>query len=185
MRLFLAIDLPEPVRAELRAIVDRLRPESTGWRWARPEGVHLTMRFLGEVPDARVEREAVEWRRIAASCTPALLELAGMGAFPRSSRPRVLWVGVREIAPGEALQVLARRLEEGARSLAFSAEERAFSPHLTLARAERGGHRSMPAAVPVPALRLRADELTLFRSRLERGGARYEALQRFPLGGQG
>lgn len=181
MRLFLALELPDPLRDALAALQGRLREAEPGWRWVRPQGLHLTLRFLGEVEPARLPDLAARWERAAASGTPTAVEAAGLGTFPPRGRPRVLWIGLRDLGGGR-LAALAASLEQEARSAGFPAEDRPFAPHLTLARAAAQGRPRRPE-VEVPSLgTFRARHLTLFRSVPGRGGAVHTALARYPLG---
>ena len=111
---------------------------------------------------------------------PFEIELGEAGRFPPRGRPRILWRGV---GPAGPLTALARRLEDAARELGFRAEERPFRPHLTLARARRGERATLPAGDdPLPAAGpFRVERATLFRSVLHPSGARYTALDHFPL----
>jgi len=175
------VDLPEELRDALSTCQERLRGTEPGWRWVRPEGVHVTLRFLGEVAESRLQNLSARWRAAAAAGVPAMLEAGGLGTFPPRGRPRVLWVGLRDCSEG-SLAALAGDLEREARDAGFPAEERPFSPHLTLARAAADAAPRRPQAA-VPALgSFRAGELTLFRSVPGRGGAVYTALERYPIG---
>jgi RNA 2',3'-cyclic 3'-phosphodiesterase len=184
LRLFLAVELPLETREALGRLQAELRRVTAGWRWVRPEGIHLTLRFLGEVPDAEQGRTHRAWSDAAARCRPCRFGLRGLGTFPGPGRPRVLWVGVEETPEtAGALSETAAEIEAAARSLGFPAEARGFRPHLTLARAAK------PRPSPVPehlrAVELdggEAREVVLIRSQLLPSGARYTALERFPLG---
>jgi 2'-5' RNA ligase len=184
MRLFLAIDLPSPVRAAVAALEERLRRDGHGWRWVRPEGIHLTLRFLGEVSPVDDARQRETWRRAVAGHPRFRFRVGGVGVFPAASRPRVLWVGVAESSPTPVMVPLAAALESAARELGFESEERPFRAHLTLARAQREGRPSAPGLADVViASDVPAEEVVLFRSELHPDGARYSRLEAFPLGG--
>ena len=189
LRLFVALDPPEPVRrrlasmqADLRKLAGRHADEV---RWVAVDGIHLTLQFLGAVPEERLESVRAALSAAASSARPLALELKGAGGFPSARRPRVVWAGVGgELEPLAALVAdLGRRLAP----LGFPPEERAFSAHLTLGRAREG--RGAPglggalaqaaAGDPVP---WRAGAVVLYRSRLSPQGARYEALFEAPLG---
>ncbi len=181
-RLFLAVDLPEDARAKLAA---HLRGSSGGERLpgraVAPASWHLTLRFLG---DTSPERRAavVGAMRQADLGAGFTLGFGGLGAFPRAARATVLWLGVEGGA--EPLRALAAAAEDAARRAGFPAEERPFSAHLTLSRI-RPAQDVRPLLERVPAFRERipVDAIVLFRSHLGPGGARYEAVERFPLGG--
>lgn len=183
MRLFLAIPLPAPLVAAISEVERRLRPALPGWRWVRPEGVHLTLRFLGEVPEADVDRQRQAWRAAASGVPGFRVEVGGIGVFPSERRPRVLWIGVREASPGRRLPDLAAAVETAAVGLGFPGEEHPFQPHLTLARAAPAGRPRAPAPDAVEALgAFDADRLQLYRSELGPGGARYTVIGAFDLG---
>lgn len=131
-RVFIAVEL-DPVLHQ--AIVDLERQlESAGAniRWIKPENLHFTLRFLGEIPASQVARARIATREAAASVEPFAISLRGLGAFPSLQRPQIVWVGVEEGA--ETLETLASRLEDHLVRHHFPAEPRKFRPHLTLAR---------------------------------------------------
>lgn len=189
-RLFVALDPPEPVRRRIAAAVAALR-RSAGHaadevRWTAVETLHLTVQFLGAVPEERIPEIDGAVRAAAAASRPLQLELRGAGGFPNARRPRVVWLGLAgEVAPLAALaEDLGRRLTP----LGFQPEARPFSPHLTVGRARDGrGAGGLGGALAEAAqgegIGWRAAELVLFESHLEPGGARHEALLRAPLGG--
>jgi 2'-5' RNA ligase len=175
MRLFAAVPISEPARGEIARLLARLREPGWPLRLVHDHGLHLTLKFFGEVPPSRLEviEEAV---RSAVPGTGALsLRLAEIGAFPNFRRPRIIWVGLD--AP-PALELLQDRLERLADAIGFAPEGTPFRPHVTLARV-REGQRLPPDALeslagayePVPFL---ASELVLYESVLGRGGPRYE-----------
>lgn len=190
MRLFVAAEPSEAVRASAAMCVSRLRArlESggiSGLRWVTTENLHLTVWFLGEVSEARTEAVLVALR--PPLDTPAFdLHLAGFGAFPPSGPPRVLWMGVTK-----GLEALASAHEGVGDRLApwgFRPEGRAYSAHLTVARVKEAPHgaaraalRAALAGTDADAGSSRIDALTVFRSRTHPKGAVYEPLLRVPL----
>lgn len=172
------------MQAELRRAAGRHADEV---RWAAVENVHLTLQFLGAVPEERLAALRSALAAAGAGARPLALELRGAGGFPSARRPRVVWVGVG--GEVEALSGLAAEVGRRLAPLGFPPEARPFSPHLTLGRAREG--RGAPglggALAQVAGMEgtpWRATELTLYRSHLAPSGPRYEALDRFPLGGQ-
>src|SRR5690242_19950978 len=134
MRAFLAIDLPEEIKAELRRQQAAIRAACAGTSrdreigWTRPEGVHLTLKFLGETDQVNQVIEAVG---ALGPFEKFSVEVKGFGFFPDARRPRVLWTGLE--AP-DGLKELAGRVERAVEKLGFAPERRGFTPHLTLAR---------------------------------------------------
>jgi 2'-5' RNA ligase len=184
MRLFLAVEIPAPIRKELRDLQAKLKNQWPGWRWVRPEGIHLTLRFLGEVGAERDALARNAWNKAATCSEPFVIRLGGIGRFPRGGRARVLWVGIEELGGGTRLDELAARVETAARESGFEPEKRAFRPHLTLARALRGARPAWQEGLSVDrGDEFSVDRLVLFRSQLHPSGARYTALDHFMLKG--
>lgn len=129
MRLFTAIDLPEEMLEKLRAFLARLRPLAK-LRWTEAANLHITTKFIGEWPEARLEEMKVALAGVMAS---ERIEIAvrGVGWFPDERRPHTFWAGVEG---GEALVALARATEQAVATLGVPVESRVYSPHLTLAR---------------------------------------------------
>lgn len=176
VRAFIALELDGRMRTALGELQQRLRPALGGIKLVRPEGIHLTLRFLGSSrPD---QLAALEGRLASAAraCPPLDARLQGVGTFPDRGSPRVLWVGVE--LPPEALE-LQRACERAARELGFEREERPFRAHLTLGRWRERAAR--PALPETDLGETRLESLVLFRSELQRGGAVYTPLARFAL----
>jgi 2'-5' RNA ligase len=179
VRTFIALELDDRARGELVSLLSSLGPRVRGARWVRPEGIHLTLRFLGDTPPERVERLRPILSSAASATGPAEARIAGLGTFPGRGRPpRVLWVGIELPPPILALQ---QACEEAAVEVGFPAEERPFHGHLTLARFR--DRVSRPALPPVDLGVTRLETLVLFRSELRPGGAVYTPISQFTLGG--
>lgn len=184
MRHFLAIEPPAAVRDGVAALVFDLAETVGGWRWVAREGLHVTLVFLGEIPEgADLGRDG--YRAAAARARAFELEPAGMGRFPLRGAPRVLWLGLRERGAAGAMARLAAELGDAAREVGLEVPRRPFRPHLTLARARRGERPALPAPRMIVLDSFAVREVTLFRSEDAAGGARYTALERFPLVGGG
>jgi 2'-5' RNA ligase len=192
VRLFFAIELDPGARQGIAGEQRRLRTAVAGadLRWVDPEQLHLTLVFLGEVPEPALTnlREAAT-RPI--DLPPFILSFGGVGVFPPRGAPRVLWLGALE---GAGLAAGAQRAIAGrATQCGLAIERRPFRPHLTLARVRDGGRgggarlRTEIAALAgdrvEPVARVRVNEVTLFRSLLSPKGSTYEALARAPLAG--
>ena len=180
MRLFLAIELFGELRDDLSSLQQQLRTELDGWRWVKPQNIHLTLRFLGDAAAELDERCREAWRSVAADTPPFTIRLDGIGSFPPRGRPRVLWVGLREDGSEGGLASLAAAFETAAREAGFEREARPFRPHLTLARARRSGRATLPEHHEfVSRSALDVDRVVLFRSELLPTGARYSVLDTF------
>jgi 2'-5' RNA ligase len=177
VRSFVALELPPGVRSAIGDLQARLRPRLGSIRLVRPEGAHLTLRFLGDTTPAQVEALRGPLALAAAECPACDVRLRGLGTFPDRGSPRLLWLGLE---PPAAVLALQAACERAAVAAGFAREGRAFVPHLTLGRwRERDRRPDLPEADLGPA---RVDVLVLFRSDLAREGARYTSLARFPLG---
>jgi RNA 2',3'-cyclic 3'-phosphodiesterase len=176
VRLFVALNLPPTVREALWAATEPLRQRGLPVKWVRGDGIHVTLKFLGEVEDAR-EREVVgALGRAASGAHPLPLALGGFGVFPDLRRPRVVWVG---IAPEPALEILQHRVEQEFAPLGFPTEARAFRPHVTLGRAAREARARDFAGLEVLlggiafAETVLVSAVDLMQSTLQSGGAVY------------
>jgi 2'-5' RNA ligase len=191
LRAFIAIQLSVDLKrqiSELQAELKRRMPESRGLSWVNPEGIHLTLRFLGDMDESHIEALTRVLRTAAAPIRGFRLEAKGVGGFPTPARARVLWVGLSgEPEAMSALQQLQATIEEGVVDLGFAKENRAFTPHLTLARIrERGAGGSVSEIVMNEADRMvgefRAESVSLIKSELRPKGAVYTSLVEVPFG---
>jgi 2'-5' RNA ligase len=183
LRLFLAIELPAEVRATLNELQHGLQgdPALARLRWVRPEGVHLTLKFLGAVPAQRLPEIEAAVALSVVGIPPFELHLGKLGTFGSPQSPRVLWIDIA--GDLDTLAKLQSQVEAELGPLGFPAESRRFSPHLTLARVppERAAEAAQPLAEAVAsrdALRatIRAEALALIKSDIQRGGAIYTQL---------
>lgn len=184
MRLFVAADVPGGLKDRIESeVTGPLRAQLPAARWTRPEGRHLTVKFLGEVSPERVPAIEEALRAAAARHEGFEAAFTHIGGFPTLGRPRVLWVG---LGPGaEALRGLADDVERELEGCGFERERRAFHAHLTLARFKRPQPIDELPPIEVPSSTFPMEELTLFQSQLHPKGARYTAVERFPLGARG
>ena len=164
------------MRAALGAAIERLRKVAPDVAWVAPANLHLTLKFLGQVDARRLEEIAAGLRGAAAGLTAFDAVMAGLGAFPSASRPRVVWAGVAGGAPG--LTELAGRVERACAALGFPPETRPFSPHITLGRVRAPRRDARLADLLAAAARdefgrSRVEGLALMESELSRRGARY------------
>ena len=184
MRLFLGIELPEPLVEEVGRVQSLLRQSRADVRWVQPSGAHLTLKFLGEVdPGRRSELDEAIAPAVAASA-PHRVELVGVGAFPSETQPRVVWVGVEDMV--HALQALQSAIEGAVHPLGFRRERRRFTPHVTIGRVRRPSRlRALSTAIRQlrhePLGGIDIAEVVLFESKLTPAGARYRARARYRL----
>jgi RNA 2',3'-cyclic 3'-phosphodiesterase len=176
MRLFAAVPIPEPARGQILQLLGQLRNGDWPVRWVHDEGLHLTLKFFGEVGAERLDVIEEALRFAAAGAGPLALRLGELGAFPSRSRPRILWVGID--AP-PALELLQDRIERGCEAIGFPPEGTPFQPHVTLGRV-REGQRIPPRGLDdnsdrFEAVDFVAQELVLYESVLTTGGPRYES----------
>lgn len=170
MRLFAAVPIPEPAAREVRGVLDGLVAQGWPVRWIGPDGLHVTLKFFGEVLPARCGTIAEMLGFAAQGVAPFTLGVRRAGGFPDLRRPRVLHL---ELVHESGLEVLQERIERGGERIGFPPEGRPFEPHITLGRV-REGHR-LPAEArsylagidPIPAVR--ADRVVLFESVLATG----------------
>jgi 2'-5' RNA ligase len=137
VRTFIAIELDKSCKSELLRLQTRLRDQLSprSVRWVQPDGIHLTLKFLGDTPVDKVEEVKAALALAAAEVGPFAFTVGGLGCFPNPHQPRVVWVGLQE--PAGALVRLQKAVEAHVAPLGFPTEKRPFSPHLTLGRVQR------------------------------------------------
>ena len=186
MRCFIAIEIDAAIRRRVGSLQRKLTSPGLPVRWVRPERMHLTLKFLGEVEDARVADLGPAMTEVAGQCSPFDLHVRGAGCFPGSGRSvRVVWVGLED--PTGQLQACQTLLETTLQPLGFAPEGRPFSPHLTLGRVKTPG-RPGPLREKIDALAdfdagaQTVDQMILFESRLQKSGPEYTVLVRERFG---
>lgn len=191
IRSFVAVELPSALRAQLAQVSRQLASSipREAVRWVRPEGIHLTLKFLGDVSPGQLPAIQGLAAKAAGRAQACVCTVRGLGCFPDPRRPRVIWVGVEE--PTGSLAALQQALEQGLAELGFAREGRAFNPHLTLGRVrpEAGSaaaqiRLAIEAAGEVELDRVEARSICLVRSDLRPGGAVYTRMGEFVLGGE-
>jgi len=182
IRSFVALDVTPPVRAALQTLVAELAATKADVRWVPPAGMHLTLKFLGAVEAAHLDRVHAALAAAVHEQAALQLRVRGLGAFPSLRRPRVLWVGLR----GAGLVELARLVEQTLEPLGFAPEPRPFAPHITLGRV--GSLRGWERLEEVYKGHLDddfgdspVDLVTIYRSTLHPEGAIYSSLWTIPL----
>ena len=183
MREFLAIALPDDLRAAAGRAARSLAREEDGWRLTREEGLHVTIRFLGKVEGSRQRTLEAAFRLAAAGTGPLRLRLCGASVLPSGRDPRVLALLLLDDTAEGALALLADRIEQAARAEGFAAEPRRFFGHVTVARARSRARAVIPAVDRIGELgAFVTDRLILFCSEPDRGASRYREIASFPLG---
>jgi 2'-5' RNA ligase len=189
IRSFIAIELTENVLGGLVAVQEAL--DSEAWtddvRWVRPTGIHLTLKFLGNVPAERLDGIEDALSEAARGVTPFTVIAQGLGVFPNWRRPRVIWIGVG--GETDTLHQLQSQVEEAMADLGFEPEKRPFHPHFTLGRVNQNASTSFRRRLgeELEAYRvdqiggMLVDEVSLMRSQLNPKGAIYTQLAAFPL----
>ncbi|MCH8988956.1 MAG: RNA 2',3'-cyclic phosphodiesterase [Chloroflexi bacterium] len=190
VRSFIAIPVPSAGIEALEEAVKNLGPEIGKYvRWVRSESIHLTLKFMGDIPAGMVERVLEALPPVAARFSPIDLSISGLGVFPNPRRPRVLWAGVH--GDLEALSSLQLAIDDAVGKLGLPKEQRAFSPHLTLGRVRRdvaeGQLRRIGQAVAAGELKgappWTADTVNLMRTELDPAGSRHYLVGSAPIGG--
>jgi len=180
VRLFIAIEIPDNIRAGFASLLKEFRAIAPQVKWVRAENLHVTLKFLGETESAKLGalQNVLSGLR---STDPVNLEFRGLGFFPNEKRPRVFWAGMEASAN---LKTLAADIDQAVHRLGFRLEDRPFAPHLTLARFQ-------PPGIPPKLLQavreksaqafgsLRTGETHLIESKLKPTGAEYTTVQSF------
>ncbi|MCK5326994.1 MAG: RNA 2',3'-cyclic phosphodiesterase [Candidatus Latescibacteria bacterium] len=183
LRTFIAIALPEAVQDKVDALLSDLRKADAAVRWVPAQNLHLTLKFLGDVEEARLPDLYAGIRKATEGIEPFRITLTGLGAFPNPRRPRVLWIG---LDVPEAMKTLYCNLEEELSCLHFPREKRKFSPHLTIGRvkAERGMEHLMSVVerTEFGPETISVARIVALKSELRPAGAVYSALEEFALG---
>ncbi|GAB4363395.1 MAG: RNA 2',3'-cyclic phosphodiesterase [Deltaproteobacteria bacterium] len=186
MRLFIGIGLPGRCREAIAEAVSSVRERGDGISWTRAENLHLTLKFLGEVAEDRVEGLAEGMARAAGDVRPFDLVLEGVGGFPSIDFPRILWVGIRE--PLDPVRKLHQNMENVLSGAGFPREGRIFHPHVTVARVRkrlpRGRSERIAAALAGRRFGIvHAESYRLYESRLSPAGAVYAVVREIRFGG--
>lgn len=194
MRIFIALDIPAEVRARLTDYMEKARALAPEARWARVEGLHVTLKFVGEVSEVRMQE--IKAALASVKTAPFAVRFAGVGFFPNAKAARVFWAGVDG---GDELSRLASAVDAALEKLGIAREDKPYHPHLTLARASARPLRELqalltdPPPLPHHAQNPRASgappqfgtmtarEFFLYLSQPQKGGSKYTKLERFEL----
>jgi 2'-5' RNA ligase len=194
MRIFIGIDLDDAIRTSIATFLDGVRGFAPDVRWVSVESLHITLKFIGEQKPEHVD--AIRERLKQIEGRPIEIRFAAYGFFPTARSPRVFWIGIDS---GPQLAQLARDIDAATAELGIPSEERAFSPHLTLARGSggsgspkwrKGDHpnsdfslldKRLAAMPPLEFGTMTAREFILYQSQLSPKGSKYTRLQRYEL----
>lgn len=191
LRAFIAIDIPPEIKQAISSQTASLRKESgRAVRWVAVENIHLTLKFLGEVSSANLERLAQAVQSECAQTAPVTVSVESLGCFPNPRRPRVLWVGL--VVP-PSLNRLQRQVEASTVRLGYASDDKPFSPHLTIGRVREQAApeeiqtlRSLLEQTTVASLgTFTVNEVHLYKSDLKSDGPVYTRLATAPLEGNG
>ena len=176
-RVFCAVELPAEVRARLEDHVRQLRKAvpDVAASWSRVENIHLTLKFFGNVEVKRIEKISAAAERAVKEFSTFQIRIGETGVFPRPSRPQVLWIGVAD--PSGRLSALQEKFENECAAEGFSKEDRAYKPHLTIARLRKPeGARQLAEThlqMKFEPIEVEVKEIVLFRSEISPKGSKY------------
>jgi 2'-5' RNA ligase len=188
IRTFVAVEINSAVRDRAAKLIEQLCSAAADVKWVDVHNLHLTLKFLGDVPSREINQVCEAVQQGAAEVAPFELEVRGAGAFANARRPRTLWLGSG--SGEEEMVVLHKHIEGVLAKLGFRKEHRRFHPHLTIGRVRRGG----PGVAELGQLieqhadflagRVKVSQVVVFSSQLGRSGPTYETLSRAKLGGK-
>jgi 2'-5' RNA ligase len=185
MRIFIAVDLPASIKAEVSTFQGALGQTRASIRWTRPESLHLTLKFLGGIGEVRLSEILNVVQKVSARHRQMTLCLTGIGVFPHLRNPRIFWVGLG--GETDKYVSLAEEIDLNLSALGFPREERSYKPHLTIGRFKSplGATELVSQAQQqmLPLLTLRISEITVMQSVLNPRAAVYTPIFNCPLSG--
>ncbi len=178
IRAFIAISLTKEIQNKILKIQEQLKESQADVKWVEPENIHLTLKFLGNVEEKKIEEIKEILEKISEEYEKFSMELLKIGAFPKLSNPRVIWISIEK--GKEELQKIFLDLEEGLNKIGFKREERGFSAHITIGRVRSPLNRSelleRIKRIDFERMDLLVGKITLFKSTLTPKGPIYESL---------
>ncbi len=179
MRLFIAALLPDNISEQLTAYINSLKKVIDGVRWEKPEKLHLTLKFLGTVEDAKAKEISAMIEHIAEGYSPFELAISEFGGFPRLKNPRVLYVGLSE---NEHLYNFHGELDHTLSEIGFERDERKFTPHITIGRVKKKiSIKEVPEINKTP---FEITQIGIIKSEIRSSGSEYTPLELFNLNKQ-
>lgn len=183
MRTFIAVNLSDAVRDDLAVHLDTFRPLARGVSWVPPGNAHITMKFLGEVPESELDAVAEGVVEAVTGFRQFEVQVGGFGAFPNFRRPRVFWLGIT--GGVDNLAALATKIDREMQPLGFEKEKRRFSPHITLGRIRKPGAydelRQAAENADYASAPFTASSVEIMKSVLSPQGARYSVWKSIEL----
>jgi 2'-5' RNA ligase len=184
VRTFIALNLDGSLLESIKKVIEKLASSKAGVKWVAPQNVHLTLKFLGNVEEARLPDIYAACERAASGSEPMELEIRQLGCFPNSKRPRVVWLGIEK--DSEALIQLQNKVEHELELVGFPSENRKFTAHLTIGRVKgQQGISKLCQLIEeennIFVGSMRADNFSVMKSRLLPSGPIYSELKAIPF----
>lgn len=182
IRCFIAVDIPDSFKEELKDLLVSLKKHGADVKWVKAENLHVTLKFLGDATGLQVEAVKNSLFQIVKGQKRFTVHLSGLGGFPDLKKPRVIWAGMDE--GGEALGVLAAKVQREAETLGFQKEDHEFSAHLTIGRV-KSFRKLAPLVKAIETApfssrsKFEVDHLTFYKSTLTPQGSLYEPIEIF------
>ena len=180
MRLFIALDLSAEIHEQISAFISKMKPRAPNLRFVRPEGLHVTLKFLGEVPATKLDLLKAALGQIEHSAFPLTVE--NLGFFPDAKRPRIFWAGIS--TPPDTASLLAGKVDHACAFAGFPPEKHAWKPHITLARVGSGKPYPFQSTAADTQKRfgmMMVTQFHIYESTLHPQGSIYNKVATFPL----
>ncbi len=185
MRTFIAIELPEEIKKQIEQLQAPLKRTDTFVSWVKPGNIHITLKFLGEVPEDKINEVFSATQKALEGTRKFTMSLKGTGVFPNLRRPRVIWIGTG--SGEEELSIMAKRIEEEMERVGFPKEKRKFSAHFTVGRVKSPRNieklMELVESTDFQTEDIEVNEVVVMRSQLHPAGAIYTPLKKIPLAG--
>jgi len=187
MRAFIAIELPEDIRKALAQLQDKLKSCGADVKWVEPNNIHLTLKFLGEIDEAQLNKITSIMQNVSATVYPFPATISAIGAFPRINSPRVIWIGIDK--GDNEIKTIAKLLENEIKNVGIPAEDKPFSSHITIARTKSSFNleklvkelKTIENDFGLRGREFKVTKITLFKSSLTPKGPIYEILKEADL----
>jgi len=185
MRTFIAIELPDNIKKEIEQLQAPFKKTGAFVSWVKPANIHVTLKFLGEVPEDKINEVFSATEKALEGAKKFTMSLKGTGVFPNLKRPRVIWIGTG--SGEEELSHLAKRIEEEMEKIGFSREKRKFSAHFTIGRVKSPKNieklMELVESTDFHTEDIEVNEVVVMKSQLHPAGAIYTPLKKVPLSG--